>query len=465
MTKMQSPSIKISTLLFLILGISIINTSFSQGDGKVIDKIVAKVGNEYILLSEIENQKLSLRQNDITIKPEMDCEIIEGLLYERLLTNQAVLDSIEVGDEIVNQEMESRLNVIAEQIGSIEKLEEFYGKSVAQIKADFFEVIKKRMQAERMKETITEGVDVTPKEVKEFYNNLPKDSIPYINSKITVAHIVMYPKISETDKQNAYKTIEEAKNRIETGERSFETEAVLTSDDPGSKLQGGSLGWQTRGTMVPEFEAELFKLNKGEISPIFETQYGYHFLQLMNRKGDNYEVRHILVSPKVSTQALVRAKNSIDSIYSEIEKGTITFEEAALKFSDDEKSNNNGGKIVNPYTGDYKWDLQNINDIDPQMSRIVDRLKIEEIGAPGLYDNYFEQKQGVRIVKLINKTKPHLANLNDDYQLIQMATMNEKKQGLVDNWTRSKIKNNYIWISKDFLDKCKFKHEWVEKGS
>ena len=434
-------------------------------DLKPIDKIIAKIGDEYILLSDIQNQKLSMQQNNMAVTNTMDCEILENLMYEKLLTNQAVIDSVEVGDEIVNQEMESRLQVIAQQIGSMDRLEEFYGKSVAQIKAEFFEVIKKRMQAERMKETITEMVDVTPKEVKEFYNALPKDSIPYINSKITVSQIVMYPKLTDDDKAAAKKAIEESFERVTSGARSFQTEAVLVSMDPGSAVQGGDLGWQTKGTMVPEFEAAIFKLEESEISPIFETQYGYHYLQLLDRKGDNYHVRHILISPEVDKQALFKTKKRMDSLYNQIQKGTITFEDAALKFSDDLKSNTNGGKIVNPYTGDYKWDLQNINEIDPQMSRFIDRLAINEMSPASLYDNYFDQKQGVRIVKLLGKSQPHLANLEDDYQLIQMAALNEKKEGVIDAWVKTKIGGNYIWISEKYATSCQFKHEWVKTGS
>ncbi|MFT4599859.1 MAG: peptidyl-prolyl cis-trans isomerase SurA [Arenicella sp.] len=463
MMKMQSQLFK-STLLLTGLFFLIPSIHCFAQELKPIDKIIAKVGEEYILLSDIQNQKLSLKQNNMAVSSAMDCEIIEGLMYEKLLTNQAVIDSVEVGDEIVHQEMESRLQVIAQQIGSMDRLEEFYGKSVAQIKAEFFEVIKKRMQAERMKEEVTAAVDVTPKEVKEFYNALPKDSIPYINSKITVAQIVMYPKLTDKDKETAKKAIEESKERVTSGARSFQTEAVLNSMDPGSAVQGGDLGWQTKGTMVPEFEAAIFKLEESEISPIFETQYGFHFLQLLDRKGDNYHVRHILISPEVDKTALLTTKKRMDSIYTEINAGTITFEAAALKFSDDLKSNTNGGKIVNPYSGDYKWDLQNINEIDPQMSRFIERLNIEELAPASLYDNYFDQKQGVRIVKLLGKSKPHLANLDDDYQLIQMAALNEKKEEVIDAWVKSKISGNYIWILEAYATKCEFKHEWVKKG-
>ena len=438
---------------------------FAQGGTtKVIDKIVAQVGEEIILLSDIQNQRLQLIQSGSEGDATTDCAILEEFMYEKLLVNQAKIDSVEVPDEMVNQEMEQRLRYIAGQIGSIEKLEEFYGKSVAQIKAEFFELIKKRMLAERMKENITSTVKITPKEVKKFYNDLPKDSIPYINSKVTVAHVVIYPQITQGDKDKAKNKLEKLREDIVGGKKRFETAATLYSNDPGSRATGGDLGWQTRGTMVPEFEAALFQLKPMEISDVFETQYGYHIIQLMDRKGDNYQCRHILIMPKVSDEALVKAATTIDSVHKEIDKGTITFEEAARRFSDDEASKFNGGQIVNPYSGDYLWDIQNINDIDPQMSRIVQGLTPGKYSTPTLYDNMMEQKQGIRIVKLIKKTEPHLASLDTDRQLIEMAALNKKKQDVIDAWIASKISGNYIQIDEEFLKGCDFRYEWI-KGS
>jgi peptidyl-prolyl cis-trans isomerase SurA len=385
-------------------------------------------------------------------------------MYEKLLVNQAKIDSVEVQDEMVNQEMEQRLRFIASQIGSMEKLEEFYGKSAAQIKAEFFVQIKKRMLAERMKQVITENVRVTPKEVEQFFNSLPKDSIPYINSKVTVAHIVLYPEITEADKNKAKNSLEKLREEIMAGLKKFETAATLYSDDPGSKINGGDLGWQTRGTMVPEFESTLFNLKPGDISEVFETQYGYHIIKMEDRKGDNYKCRHILITPKVSNQALVKAASTIDSVHREMTKKTITFEEAARRFSDDEDSKYNGGKIVNPYSGDYQWDVQNINEIDPQMSRMVQALGIGKFSTPSLYTNMFEQKQGIRIVKLVSRSEPHLASLKTDRQLIEMAALNQKKQEVIDKWIASKISGNYIQIDEEFIKSCDFKYDWI-KGS
>lgn len=464
MTRMKLQSIN-KYFFLLFMGLFLIQTGRAQGDGfKVIDKIVAQIGDEIILLSSLQEQRLQLIQSGIEGNTLSDCAFLEEFMFEKLLINQAKIDSIEVPDEMVNQEMEQRLDYIAKQIGSIEKLEEFYGKSVARIKAEFFDLIKKRMLAERMRETITENVRITPNEIKEFYKSLPKDSIPYINSKITVAQIVIYPEITTADKNLAKTRLEGYLKDILAGNKKFQNVAALYSDDPGSKVSGGDLGWQTRGTMVPEFEAALFNLKPMEISPVFETIYGYHIVQLLERKGDNYHSRHILISPKVNDMELDRAANLVDSLYKQINFGYITFEEAARRFSQDLESKYNGGQIVNPYTNDYFWDIQNINDIDPQMNRLIQGLKIGNYSTPSLYDNYIDRKQGVRIVKLLGRTDPHIASLETDRQLIEMAALNQKKEAVIDAWIASKIGGNYVEIAPEYLNSCKFKYNWVSTG-
>ncbi len=462
MLPMKLKSISRSLSLAALMVFSL-NFSFAQTGAKVIDRIVAQLGEEIILLSDIQNRRLDIIQEGGKMDAATDCNILEEMLFEKLLITQAQLDSIEIPDDYVNAEMENRIRYIAQQIGSIEELEKFYGKSVAQIKAEFFNLIKKRMMAERMRDMITENVLITPNEVKLFYNTLPKDSLPYINAKISVAQIVLYPQITEDDKAKRKKELEVRRKQIADGERTFDGVALLESDDPGSRIQGGDLGWNSRGSMVPEFEAELFKLEKDGISPVFETLYGFHIVQLLDRKGDNYHCRHILFMPKVNDKALMKAATSIDSLYKAIKKGTITFEDAAMQYSQDDYSKQNGGKIVNPYTGDYFWDIQNINEIDPQMSTLINSMRIGDYSQPALYDNMMEQKKGVRIVKLMDRTKPHIANLKDDYQLIQMAALNEKKQAVIDQWVKTKIEGIFVRIfDANFIDQCNYRYPWIK---
>lgn len=461
--KLRSISLSLGVMLFLFMGSQL---AHAQKD-EPIDKVVAQIGEEIILLSDLQNIRLQSIQGGQETESISDCAILEEQLYEKLLINQAQIDSIQVVDEMVNQEMEARIRQIAGQIGSIEKLEEFYGKSVAQIKAEFFDIIKKRMMAEQMSAKITENVTITPKEVKSFFNELDKDSIPYINSKLSLSQIVIYPEITLDDKKKAEKKLLDIRSDImkslKNGEDIFGSKAAIYSDDPGSKLQNGKLGWQSKGTMVPEFEAALFALEKNGISPVFETQYGFHIVQLLDRKGNNYSSRHILITPKVNDEALIKAVTTMDSLYKQIKKGTISFEDAALQYSNDENSKSNGGKIVNPYTGDYFWDLQNINEIDPQMSRIVERLRIGDYSEPSLYDNMYEQKQGIRIVKLLDRTKPHVANLKEDRQLIELAALNQKKQKAIDKWIQSRINQSFIRIDPLYGRTCDFNYNWIKQ--
>jgi peptidyl-prolyl cis-trans isomerase SurA len=455
---MKKP-LKYINILFTTIILTVLSTQANAQN--LIDKVVAQVGDEIILLSDIQQQKLQLIQEGINVSNTTDCQILEDMMYQKLLVNQAMVDSIDVPDEQVNAEMEQRIRYFEQQIGGRDKLEEFYGKSVAQIKAEFFQLIKKRMLAEKMEATITENLIVTPSDIEKFYKSLSKDSIPYINSKISVAHIVKYPKITENDKAKAKEKLEMYREQIVSGQKKFQTIAISYSDDPGSSIKGGDLGWQSRGTMVPEFEAALFVLEPGEISPVFESQYGYHIIQMIERRGDNYNVRHILISPKSSYKAFDDAAAELEKIYTEIVSGKITFEEAARKYSDDEQTRMSGGKIINPYTGDYLWDLQNINEIDPQMYRIIDGMKVGDVSRPSRYNNMMEQKTGIRIVKLLAKTKPHLANLKDDYQLIKDAATERKKQEIIDKWITKQIKATYIRIDKSFYS-CDFNYNWIK---
>ncbi|WP_027421212.1 peptidylprolyl isomerase [Crocinitomix catalasitica] len=459
MNKVWSKNIK-TVLLFIGIMLVVPAISFAQ-EKTIIDKVVAQIGDEVILLSDIQQQQLQLIQNGQEESPKSKCKILEDLMFEKLLINQAKIDSIEVSNDMVNAEMEQRIRYIADQIGSIEALEEFYGKSVAKIKAEFFELIKKRIMAEQMKDQITSLVTITPKEVEKFYKDLPTDSIPYINSKVSIAQIVIYPDVTEKDQEIARKKLDQIRTDIIEGKMLFGT-AAFESEDPGSRLNGGGLGWQTRGTMVPEFEAVIYKLEKGEISEVFETPYGYHIIKLIERKGDNYDSKHILIMPKPSDEEFEKAALKIDSLYSEIKKGTITFETAASRFSDDKNSKMNQGKVVNPYSGDYLWDVQNINEIDPQMSRIVEVIDVGDYSSPSTYYNQAENQQGFRMVKLLNRTEPHIANLKTDRQLIEMAAKNQKDQKVIDKWVSDKIGGSFVRIDDEYSGKCNFKHAWLK---
>lgn len=444
-----------------LLIISSIFITFSSIGQQTIDKIVAQVGDHIILKSDIDMKKLQAVQAGMPVTQNMDVKVLEELMYQFLLLNQAKLDSIVVSPEQVNAEMENRLRVIENQIGGRQKMEEFYGKSVAQIKNEFRETIEEQLLAQEMERTITADISVTPNEVKTFFKGLPMDSIPLINSKLSFQQIVIYPEITENDKAIAHKKLADIRESIVDGGKNFSTMARIHSMDPGSARLGGEIEG-TKGMMVPQFEAAIFSLKKGDVSDIFETTYGYHILKLIDRKGDDYVCQHILIIPEFSTEAITKASMDIDSCHRLLMQNTITWNEAVIQFSNDEATKQNKGIITNPITGEQTWSTEDLNQVDQQIYLLTDRLEEGEISKPNLYTNPFERKQGMRIVRLMKRYSPHKANLDDDYALIKAAAEANKKQEIINDWISDKINNAYIRIDEAYADFA-FQHNWLKK--
>jgi peptidyl-prolyl cis-trans isomerase SurA len=428
---------------------------------KTIDKIAAQVGDYIILLSDIQGQKLQMLQAGLTLDKDVDCQILEELMYQKLLLNQAILDSVEVSDDQVNAEMENRLRVIENQIGGRDKLEAFYGKTIAQLKVEFKEAIKEQLLSQDMERQITGEISVTPREVEKFYNSLDKDSIPFINAQLSFQHIVYYPEITSEDKKKAYDRLTEIRKDIVENDKSFSTMARIHSMDPGSAAEGGKIE-ATRGMMVAPFEAAAFNMQVGEISQIFESTYGYHILKLLDRKGDDYTCQHILIVAEFDEKALERAALRIDTCYNLLMAGKITWNDAVIKYSNDEDTKQNTGIITNPITGEQTWDMEDLNQVDQQIYLLTDAMEPGDISQPALYTNLFSREQGIRIVRLMNRTSPHRANLKDDYNLIKMAAENQKKQEIISTWTTQKIQNAYIRIDENYQS-CSFVNPWNKK--
>ena len=421
---------------------------------KVLDEIEAVVGEEIILMSELENQIISYQSQGMLIDESMRCQLFEEMLFQKLLINQAKLDSVEVTDSQVESEMNRRLRYFISQIGSEKKLEEYYQKSIAEIKDEFRELVKEQMLAQQMQQKITSGVRVTPSEVKEFYKNLPKDSIPVVNSQVEIAQIMIKAPVSEKAKLAAREEIESIRKRILNGE-SFSTLAVLYSDDQGSAVKGGELGFTGRAEFVPEFSAVAFSLKGNEISEVVETQFGYHIIQLIKREGEKVNVRHILIKPKIETEDLIKAEEKANKIYQMLLSDSLTFEEVAEKYSDDEESKNNGGLIINPQTGSSMFD---IDQVSPQLFFIIDKMKEGEISKPVAFEMP-DGTKGFRIVKLVKRTEPHRASLKTDYDMLQQAALNNKKNKVLKKWIANKTKSTYIQIS-DTYKECDFENDW-----
>lgn len=442
----------------LILSLTaFIRVGFAQ-ESVVIDKIIAQVGDEVILLSDIQAQKLQMIQAGMEVNKDSDCMLLEELMFQKLLINQALLDSIAVSDEQVDAEMENRLRMIEKQIGGRQKLEAFYGKSVSQIKKEFTEDIRNQLLAQEMERTITSDIKVSPRDVEKFYKSLPPDSIPYINSQLSFQQIVYYPEVTPDDKKAAFVKLQEIRKDILNG-KSFSTQARIHSMDPGSAQLGGEIK-ATRGMMVKPFESAVFSLEPGEVSEVFETTYGYHIVKLIERKGDDYTCQHILIIPEFKPEAIEQAALKIDSCYKLLKEGKLSWNEAVIKYSNDEATMQNRGIITNPISGEQTWDMEDLNEVDQQIYLLTDKMEVGDISQPNLYVDLFERKQGVRIVRLMERTLPHQANLTEDYPLIQRAAESDKKQKTLSEWIQIKIQNAYIKIDPQMQD-CGFRNVWL----
>ncbi|MFH1319721.1 MAG: peptidylprolyl isomerase [Bacteroidota bacterium] len=453
-------------LSLFILSFIFNSQSFSQ-NGKMIDHIAAIIGNEIIIQSDIEAQyqTQNLMMPDNVTEQEAKCIIMEELLYQKLLLNQAQLDSIEITDDQVESELERRMRYFTNQIGSEQKLEEYYGKSILEIKAEFRDLVKNQLLIQTIQSKITDNIKATPSDIKNYFESIPQDSLPFINSELEIAQIVKKPAVNEKEKLIVKEKLENLRQRIINGE-DFGTLAYLYSEDPLSAKQNGELGFVPRGSLVPEFEAVAFRLSsnpdknlnggKGnEVSEIIETLYGFHILQLIERRGETVNVRHILLIPKVSPQDLTKAKAFLDSIAVLIEIDSLTFAEAAMKFSDDKDTKTNGGMMINQQDGTTRLDA---SQLDPVLSFMIDKMKPGEVIEPALM-NTLDGKQAYRLLKLISRTNPHVANLKDDYNRIQKAALAEKQNTAIDKWIKKKQANTYMKIDDEYK-KCNFAYNW-----
>ena len=419
-----------------------------------IDKIIAIVGDKAILLSEIESQAMQMEQQATVKDSNLRCNVLEDIIIQKLLLNQAEKDSVVVSDAQVDGELSKKIRYFVGQIGSIEKLEAYLGKSIVQIKDDFRERIRDQLVVQQMQGKIAGDVKVSPAEVRAYFETIPADSIPFIESEIQVAQILKKPPINQAERERVRKELQDIRQKIVDG-RSFASMAAFYSEDVVSAAKGGELGFVGRGDLVPEFEATAFALKGKDISDIIETMYGFHIIQLIERRGETINVRHILISPKASANDLEFARIKLDSISEVIRLGRMSFEDAALKFSDDADTKNNGGLLINPGSGSTWFE---VSQMDQSLFFVVDKMKIGELSDP-VPVRIGEKKESYRIVSLKARTEPHRANLKQDYQRILLAAENEKKEKLVRDWIERKRQSFFIKIDPEFSD-CPFKNSW-----
>jgi len=430
----------------------------SQDDGGVVvDEVVVVIGKNFILHSDIESQYLQLKMQYGLAEGGMPlrCHILENMMFQKLLVNQAQLDSVVVSDAEVNDRIDRNLRYFVSQFGSRAKLEEFYKKSFAEIKEELRQPIKEQLISEHMQERITQNVQITPAEVMSFFNEIDVDSIPLMPAQYELQEIVKIPKVGQNEYDEAYNKINGFRDRILKGE-SFSTIAVLYSEDPGSMSKGGELGFFSRGDMFPEFEAAAFSLRPGEVSPITKTKAGYHILQLIERRGELINVRHLLIQAKPSIENIAESKNLLDSVYTLVESGQMSFDSAAFLFSDI-NSKNSGGLMINPYTGTSYFEAEHI---DKSLIYTVDKLNVGEFSKP-IPMQTEDGKQAYRIVRVKTLKEPHKANLKDDYDKIQTAALEDKKAEIIAKWINNNLQNTFVKIKPPY-DSCEFDNEWIK---
>tara|TARA_Y100000385_G_scaffold58557_1_gene56457 strand:- start:338 stop:1666 length:1329 start_codon:yes stop_codon:yes gene_type:complete len=425
-------------------------TSYTQ----IVDEIIAVVGNEVVLSSDIETQYLQYLSQGYTDSEEVRCQIIEDVLYQKLLVHQAKLDSTDVSEDDVNQELDSRLNSFISQLGSEEALEEYFKKSTSELKLEFYEIIYNQLLTQRMQSSITSSVSITPEEVKLFFQEMKKSSdIPVMPTTLEISQIIKIPEITLDEKSRIRKKLISFRDRIKNGE-DFKVLATLYSDDTESAKNGGELGFVGRGALVPEFESAAFSLKGDQISEVIETQFGYHIIQLIERRGETVNVRHILLKPKVSSASLLEAKEQLKKVEVLIKSEEITFEEAA-RFHSDDVSKNNGGLLINPQTGSS---LFTVEELPLNIRYSAERMNEGDVSSISQFV-MDDGKKAYRIIKITRKLEEHSANLIDDFSLINDAALNEKKQQEISEWVDKNITTTYIRFDYDY-NNCDVLRKW-----
>ncbi|MES2680298.1 MAG: peptidylprolyl isomerase [Bacteroidota bacterium] len=428
---------------------------FSKTRAQVIDKVIGVVGKYPILLSDLQNSMMEREKQGL---PMNSCLALETLVFQKLLIAQADRDSVTVSDDEVERELSQRMSYFVTQFGSEEKLEAFYGKRTNVIKDELRSDVSDQLLAEKMRSKITGEAKLTPSEVKMFYNSVPQDSLPLIDSEVELEQITRRPVYSAEAKQEAKDRLEGYRQEVLRDPKRMKTVAVLYSDDPGSSKVGGIIENVPRGVMDPAFEAVAFRLKKGEVSNVFESAYGYHFIQLIQRKGELVDLRHVLIIPKMNSADFFRCKQQLDSLHTEIMAGRISFEDAAKKYSDDKDTKLNGGLMINPHTANTKFSNEDISQMDQNMIVTMNSMQIGDISKPmEFYGN--DGKRGYRLLKLKNRIDPHKTNLKDDYQKLSMMATNEKNKKLVKDWIRKRSKITYIKLDPEYA--CKFENQWT----
>ena len=423
-----------------------------------IDGVIAKVGDYIILDSDIDKAYLEISSQGNSIKDITRCQLLGKLMEDKLYAHQAIQDSLKVTDGEVKSMMDEQLSRMVEQIGSMDKVIKYYKKnSEEEFRSYFFDVLKENKLTDEMRKKIVEAVEITPEEVRNFFKSIPTAELPVFGAEMEVAQIIVTPKVSEADKQKVIDKLNEFKKEIQEGS-SFATKAVLYSQDPGSRATGGFYKMNRKTPFVKEFKDVAFSLAEGEISAPFETEFGFHIIYVEKIKGQDIELRHILLAPTITEDALKEAKEKITLIRKRIIDKEITFAEAARTMSDEKETRVNGGALINPKTQDTRFELTKM---DPAVYSQVSNLKDQEISLP-LLDEDQSGKKKYKLITVTNRIEEHTADYAKDYVKIKDLALKEKQIKAIGNWFDEKIKDTYIKVIGEYRD-CPFANNWMKK--
>ena len=449
---------KVCTLWVLLLA-----SVSAFGQNNVIDEVVWIVGDEAILKSDVESERLNAQYEGRKLDGDPYCIIPEELAVQKLFLHQAELDSVEVSEQEILGELERRMNYLIDQIGSKEKMEEYYNKTSTQIREMFRENIRNGMTVQKMQREIIGDIKIVPADVRRYFKNLPQDSIPFVPTQVEVQIVTLEPKIPQEEIERVKKALRDYTDQITKGEIAFSTLARLYSEDEGTRRRGGELGFMGRGQLVPEYANVAFNLqDPAKVSKIVESEFGFHIIQLIEKRGDRINTRHILLKPKVEEKDLEAAINRLDTIAKDIRNEKFTFDEAATFLSHDKDTRNNHGLMANPNSGTARFEMQELAQVSQEVAKVVDGLDVGEISEPFTMINN-KGKEICAIVKLKARIDGHKATITEDYQRLKSIVQSKLGDEKLQKWIKDKQKSTYVRINEDWV-KCDFKYPgWVRK--
>ena len=451
---------KLANLKLIALFAMMLLANLAYGQDNVIDEVVWVVGDNAILKSDVEEVRLQAQYEGRKFDGDPYCVIPEEIAIQKLFLHQAVLDSIEATEAEVLQRVEMMTNQYIQAVGSREKMEEYFNKTSTQIREAMRENIREGLIVQKMQQKLVGEVKVTPSEVRRFFKDLPDDSIPYIPTQVEVQIITQQPRIPVEEIDDVKRRLREFTDRVNSGEREFSTLALLYSEDKGSGMRGGELGFRGRGELVPEFANVAFNLqDPSKVSKIVESEFGFHIIQLIEKRGDRINTRHILLKPKVSEKELGEATARLDSIADDIRNNKFTFENGAAILSHDKDTRNNHGLLPNPETNTSKFEMQ---ELPPEVAKVVDKMNVGEISKAFSMINQKDGKEVCLIVKLKSRVNGHKATIAEDYQRLKDIVMEKRQDEMIRKWILDKQKHTYVRINDNWKN-CDFKYPgWIK---